>query len=96
MKPLISLSTTEAECIALSAALCEFTEVKNLLSELQSQNSPIPNTAPRGMCKVFEDNKSCIDIANNHKTQARTENLSVRLNRFRKNVVNKTIQIEHI
>ena len=56
MQPLIELSTTEAEHIALSAALYEVITIKNLLSEIQSQNVPIPNTTPRVIFKVFENN----------------------------------------
>ena len=57
MQPLISLSTTEAEYISFFEALHKFISVNNLLSEIQSQNFPIPNNVPRVICKVFEDNK---------------------------------------
>ena len=62
MQPLIALSKTEASYIALSSSLHEVISINNLLSELQSQKFPIPNTAPIVICKVFEDNKSSIDI----------------------------------
>ena len=69
IKPLIALSITEAEHISLSAALREVIAINNLLSELRSQNFPIPNTVPRVICKVFEDNKVFIEIATDHKNE---------------------------
>ena len=96
MQPLISLSTTESEGIGISIAICEVIAVKNLLSELQSRNLPIPNTAPRVIFKAFEDNKSCINSAINHKTRAHTKHLVFRLHHFRSRVVNKNIHIENI
>ena len=96
MQPLATLSTTEAEYIALYAEFREVIAVKSLLSKIQSRNFFIANITPRVTCKVFEENKMYIDIATNHKTRARTNHLSVRLHHFRSHVVNKTIQIEHI
>ena len=51
---------------------------------------------PQVVCKVFEDNRSCIEIATNHRTRPRTKHLSVRLHHFRSHVVAKTITIRHI
>ena len=96
MQPLIALRTTEAEYIVLSAALCEIIAVKILPSEIQSRTFLIHNITPRVICKVFKDNKSCIEISTNHNTQACTNYLSVRLHHFRSHLVNKTIYIEHI
>ena len=42
MQPLITLSTTEAEYIPLSSAVRELIAVKNLPSEKNSRNFPIP------------------------------------------------------
>jgi hypothetical protein len=96
MQQLIALSTTEAEYIALSTALRDVIHVIHLLEELQSHQFNIHHPTPKITCRTFEDNKSCIEIATNHKTRARTKHLSVRLHHFRSHVVNKTITIEHV
>jgi len=96
MQKLCALSTTEAEYIALSSALREVISVMQLLSELHGRNFPLPIPTPRIVCKVFEDNKSCIEIATNHKTRPRTKHLSVRLHHFRSYVQAKLIDIQHV
>jgi hypothetical protein len=96
MQPLIALSTTEAEYIALSTSLCEVIAVMNLINELQSNGFPVHRSIPQVKCRVFEDNKSCIEIPMNHKTRPRTKHLSVRLHHFRSHVVAHIITIEHI
>jgi hypothetical protein len=96
MQPLIALSTTEAEYIALSSSLREVIGVMNLMTELKERKFNFHHPTPRIVCRTFEDNKSCIEIATNHKTRPRTKHLSVRLHHFRSHVVNKSITIEHI
>ena len=96
MQQLIALSTTEAEYIALSTALRDVIHVIHLIEELQTHGFNVHNPTPKITCRTFEDNKSCIEIATNHKTRPRTKHLSVRLHHFRSYVVNKTITIEHI
>ena len=96
MQTLIALSTTEAEYIALSTALREVIGVMNLIDELRTRGFRLNNSQPKVICKTFEDNRSCIEIATNHKTRPRTKHLSVRLHHFRSNVVNGRIKIEHI
>jgi Reverse transcriptase (RNA-dependent DNA polymerase) len=96
MQQLIALSTTEAEYIALSTALRDVIAVIHLLEDLRSQEFHIFHPTPKITCRTFEDNKSCIEIATNHKTRPRTKHLSVRLHHFRSHVVKKTITIEHI
>ena len=96
MQQLIALSTTEAEYIALSSALRDVIYVTHLLEDLRDQGFKVHHPTPKITCRTFEDNKSCIEIATNHKTRPRTKHLSVRLHHFRSHVVNKTITIEHI
>ena len=45
------------EQIALYASLCEVVSVNNLPLKLHPWNFPTPNTMPRVIYKVFEDNK---------------------------------------
>ena len=96
MQPLVALSTTEAEYIALSSALREVIAIMNLITELCSNGFPALHTTPNVVCRVFEDNKSCLEIATNHKSRPRTKHLSVRLHHFRSYVKAKLINIEHI
>jgi KUP system potassium uptake protein len=96
MQSLIALSTTEAEYIALSTALREVIAILNLMQELKGRNFVFHSHPAKVRCRVFEDNKSCIEIATNHRTRPRTKHLSVRLHHFRHHVLNKTINIEHI
>ena len=63
MHPLVALSTTEAELIALSTALHEVIHLQNLLLELCGCNFPIPFTKPQVVCRTFEDNAVCIEVA---------------------------------
>lgn len=96
MQTLIALSTTEAEYIALSSSLREVIGVMNLIKELQSLGFDINGSVPEVKCTVFEDNRSCIEIATNHRTRPRTKHLSIRLHHFRSHVIAKTINIQHI
>jgi hypothetical protein len=96
MQPLIALSTTEAEYITLSTALCEVIAVMHLMQELRRKQFTIFHPTPKITCRTFEDNQSCIEIATNHKTCPRTKYLSVRLHHFRSFVISKAVTIEHI
>ena len=96
MQTLVALSTTEAEYIALSSALREVIAIKNLLDELRERGFNLHLPTPKVVCKVFEDNKSCIEIATNHKTRPRTKHLSVRLHHFRSHIEARTISVQHI
>ena len=96
LQPLIALSTTEAEYIALSTALRGVINIQHLMKELQAKGFKLHNATPIIHCKVFEDNKSCIEIATNQKTRPRTKHLSVRLHHFCEHVVKKNISIQYI
>jgi len=79
LQPLIALSTTEAEFIALSTALREVIFLMNLLKELKEQGIPVPFTQPKVMCKVFEGNAACIEVAKEPKLQPCTKHMAVHL-----------------
>ena len=93
---LIALSTTEAEYVALSSALREVIGILQLLDELKANGLPVHSNTPKFVCKTFEDNQSCINIATEHKSRPRTKHFALKLHHFRSYVVNKTIEIEHI
>ena len=94
MQPHTALSTTEAEYIALSAALREVIGIIHLPQDLKDNGLPILSTTPKIYCRTFEDNKNCLALATNHRTCPRTKHLSIRLHHFRSFVVNKIISGE--
>ena len=83
MQSLVTLSTTEAELIATSTALCEVIHFQNLLLELCGCNFLIPFTKPQVVCHTFEDNAACIEVAQSDlKIHPRTKHISVWLFHF--------------
>ena len=97
MQSLVALSTTKAELIAMSTALCKVIHLQNLLLELRGCNFPIPFTKPQVVCSTFEDNAACIEVAQlDHKIRPRTKHISVHLFHFRDHVEKGLITIEHV
>ena len=96
LQTLVALSTTEAEYIALSTSLREVIALMNLVDELKQLGFKLSIDTPKVVCTVFEDNRSCLEIATNHRTRPRTKHLSVRLHHFRSHVLAKTINIQHV
>ena len=83
MQSLVALSTTEAEIIALSTALCKVIHLQNLLQELRANTFPIPFTKAQIHCRTFEDNTVFIEVATSEtKICPRTKHLTVRLFHF--------------
>ena len=83
MQSLVALSTTEAGLIALSTALCKVIHLQNLLLELRGCNFPIPFTKHQVVCRMFEDNTTCIEVAqSDHKICPRSKHSSVHLFHF--------------
>ena len=62
MEPEIALSTTEAEYIALSMAMRDVLPFLNLMAEIK-EFLPVSELLPQFFCKVREDNRSCINVA---------------------------------
>jgi hypothetical protein len=91
----IALSTTEAEYIALSSAMREVIPFMNLMEEIDDVFG-IYNPSPKFKCRVFEDNRSCIKVAESPKFTPRTKHIAIKYHHFRKHVTDGTITIEHI
>ena len=73
MQSLVALSTMEAKLIAMSTTLREVIHLQNLLLELRGCNFPIPFMNPQVVCHTFEDNATCIEVAqSDHKIRPRT------------------------
>ena len=96
MQSIISLSTTEAEYVALSSALRDVIGIIHVLEELDKYGFPVHKSTPQIRCRTYEDNMSCVTLANEHKTRPRTKHFAIRLHHFRSYVVNKKITVEHI
>ena len=96
IQSLIALSTTEAEYVALSTALREVIAIIHLLEDLKGNGLPIHHSTPIIKCRTFEDNMSCVKLANNHKSRPRTKHFALRLHHFRSHIVRKIITIEHV
>ena len=91
----IALSTTEAEYIALSMAMREVLPFLNLMSELRMLLPPSGNE-PKFYCTVWEDNRSCIKVAESPKFTPRTKHIALKYHHFRQFVLNKTVRINPI
>jgi hypothetical protein len=92
----IALSTTEAEYIALSAALREVIPMIDLCMEATQRGVPITNKAPTVYCRAFEDNTGAYEMATTPKMRPRTRHINVKYHHFRHHVARKLIQIQRV
>ena len=86
----ISLSTTEAECIALSQAMREVIPFMSLMKEVYFIFD-IRLPKPEVFCKVFKDIQSCIAVADSNKLSPRTKHIAIKYHHFRSFVQKKII-----
>ncbi len=73
----VALSTTEAEYIAMSQALCDVIPVMNLIQEICGKGFKVVCTEPYVYCKVFEDNSGALELARLPKLCPRTKRINV-------------------
>lgn len=84
-QPTVSLSSTEAEYIDLCVTTCEIIAVKKLLQDLNIKlESPI---------SIYEDNMSCIKIAEEPKEHQRMKHIDIKYNFVRDLVQENVINI---
>ena len=88
----IALSTAESEYIALSQAMRDVIPLMHLTTELSTIIN-IHDPDPIVKCKVFEDNESCISIANSGKFSPRTRHIAIKYHHFRQYVKKGIIKI---
>ena len=93
----IALSTAESEYIALSQATREVIPFVNLLKEI-SQYMKLSIKPSQMKCKLFEDNTSCITIAEGKKFSPRTKHISLKYHWFRSFLSgpNKLLEIQYV
>ena len=90
----IALSTAEAEYIALSQALREVIPLMTLLEEL-NKIFPLHIVTPNFVCKVHEDNQSCIVMATTQKFTPRTKHIALKYHHFRSHVKSGRVAISY-
>lgn len=88
-QPTVALSTTEAEYMALSAAIQEASWLQEFANEL---GDLIPNK----MVVISCDNQSAIHLASNDAYKARSKHIDIRHHFIREKVENSNIKLEYI
>lgn len=83
----VSLSSTEAEYVALTEAICELKWIRKLLAELE-----IDCAEP---VVVFEDNQSCIKIADEPKERKRMKHLNIKYHFIREAIANNEVELQY-
>ena len=83
----VTLSSAESEYVALSSAIAATLGIKNTLQEVGfNVATPV----------VYEDNQSCIAIANNAHSNARTKHIDLRYHFSREKVANGEIDLHYV
>lgn len=84
----VAVSSTEAEYMGLFEAVKEAIWIKSLLSSIYIKvNKPI---------LIYEDNNSCISIANNPTNYKKSKHIDIKYHFTREQINNKVIMLEHI
>ena len=91
----ITLSTTEAEYVALSTAARELLPMRELLTEITQHFNIVPD-APTIHCTLFEDNVGAETLAKAPKMNARTKHIALKYHHFRSAVRKKILRITRV
>ena len=91
----ISLSTTEAEYIALSQSMRDTIPLMALIKEL-AEVLPIIIERANVHCTVFEDNNSCIELVKCPRMRPRTKHIGLKYHHFRSKVKDKLISVHRV
>jgi len=93
----VALSSTEAECNALSESLRSVTHLMDLMKETKRQLKwSVASDVPRIHCTVMEDNSGALEMARLPKMRPRTKHLCVKLHHFCDRVRNGSISIHKV
>ena len=79
----ITLSTTEADYIALSQSLCNAIPMMQLLREMKVNGFSMLSTSPEVHCQAFEDNSRALELACTPKMQPCTKHINQVYHHFR-------------
>ena len=77
----VALSTTEAKYIVLSQSMREVIPIIYLMDELKPLID-FYNPTPEICCQVFEDNHSCIIVAESARLTPQTEHIAIKYHHF--------------
>ena len=88
----ISLSTTEAEYVALSHAMRELIPFTGLVEELNEIFNK-DKIKPIVKCKLFEDNNGALELARAPKYRPRTKHIALKYHHFRNFVKEGRVEI---
>jgi len=91
----ISLSTTEAEYIALSQAMRDTIPLMALIGEL-AVVLPIIIEQAKVHCTIFEDNNSCIELVKCPRMRPRTKHIALKYHHFRSKVQEGLITVKRV
>jgi hypothetical protein len=88
LQPTVALSSSEAEYMALCAAVQEAVHLRQLLNDL--------GFGQIGPTTIREDNQSCIAMARNPVKHGRTKHIDIKYHFVREKVADDTIRLEYI
>ena len=91
----IALGTTESEYISLSSAMREVIPFLNIMKET-ADLSGLYMKKSLFKCTVWEDNESCITVAESPKFTPPTKHIAIKYHHFRSFVADETIIISSI
>lgn len=89
----VALSTTEAEYIAHSQALCDVDPLMSLLRKMRERKFNIISIQTQIYCKAFEDNSGALELTRLPKLWPQTKHINVCYHHFCKHVRKGIIEI---
>jgi hypothetical protein len=93
----ITLSSTEAEYIALSTAVRDIVPIQALIDEaIKKKVITIATQNPTIKCTIFEDNKGAVEMANVPKMRPCTKHLNVKYHFFREFIAKGIMRVQFI
>ena len=87
-QPVVALSSTEAEYVALAAAAQEVLFLRGLLGELGFRQD--------AATKLLEDNQSCISLAKNPGNHKRTKHIDIKFHFLRDLVTDGILELQFV
>ena len=87
-QPIVSLSSCEAEYIALTSATCQGIWLSRLLAELTDKENKV--------VKLRVDNRSAIALCKNPVFHGRSKHIETRFHMIRDLVEQKTVEVSHV
>ena len=87
-QPVVALSSTEAEYVALAAAAQEVLFLRGLLGELGFRQD--------AATKLLEDNQSCISLAKNPGNHKRTKHIDIKFHFLRDLVTDGILELQYV